>query len=54
MSSKITKRVLNARGCTNSSVCMNYGGGNKKQGVPSTTGVNLVIFNMIRRRTYHL
>jgi len=48
MSGKITKRILNVRGC------MNYGGGNKKQGVPSTTGVNLVMFNMIRRRTYHL
>lgn len=55
MSGKITKRVLNARGCTNAGVCMNFGGGDKKQGAPSTIGArNIVMSNLISRRTYHL
>ena len=53
MSGKITKRVLNTRGCVG--VCINYGGGDKKQGVPSTIGArNIVMSNLISRRTYNL
>lgn len=49
MAGKMTKRVANVRGC------MNYGGGDKKQGLPSTIGArNIVMSNLISRRTYHL
>ncbi len=43
MSGKMTQRVLNVRNC-------NYdGGGMKKQGTPSTTGVSQFAFSAIRR-----
>jgi hypothetical protein len=43
MSGMMTKRVQNVRNC-------NYdGGGMKKQGTPSTTGVSQYAFSAIRR-----
>lgn len=43
MSGKMTKRVFNVRNC-------NYdGGGMKKQGTPSTTGVSQFVFSAIKR-----
>ena len=43
MSGRMTKRVLYVRNC-------NYdGGGIKKQGIPSTTGVSQFVFSAIKR-----
>ena len=43
MSGRMTQRVMNVRNC-------NYdGGGMKKQGTPSTTGVSQFVFSAIKR-----
>ena len=44
MSGRIPKRILNIRGYNN------YGGGDKKQGLPPTIGVCQFAFNAIKQK----